>query len=468
MLGAKIGGAPADQTAVEQLAREAIVLRRPQTLRPSATTAEAVVAIPLRATRGILGAICIGYTGGLPRAAEIESLGLFAGQAAVAAESLQLFGAVRRGRDQLASIMASTREGMLLVDESGRIAVTNDAFRELADVAAWPAETSDEGIDGLPISDLLTRWQAVANYGPVDFGQLCDGLSSVADGVDRFVHGQLTSPRAHTRDIEWSVLRAVPEGEHDLDEGRPPHRWPILLTMRDITAAKDAERLRQDLTNMMVHDLRSPLTSVITSIDMIFRGVAGGEATKLQREILGIANASTQHLLDMVNLLLDISRLESRQMPLDCAPVELRSLGERAISRMTIIAQKNSVEMSLDMPAGDLCVSADHELILRVLQNLLDNALKFSPKESQVIMRICPAEADGHVRVAVRDFGMGIKPHDLDKIFSKFGQVGNRRSSGSGLGLTFCKLVVEAHGGTIGVESIPGEGSTFFFTLPGA
>jgi len=467
VLGAHIGGSPADQTAVEQLAREAIVLRRPQSLRPSATTGEAVIAIPLRATRGILGAVCIGYTGALPRASEIESLGLFAGQAAVAAESLQLSSAVRRGRDQLASIMASTREGMLLVDESGSIAVANDAFRDLAAVDAWPGTAMDGGLDGLPISEMLTRWRATASYGPADLEQLDRGLSDVADGIERFVRGQLTSQDIHTRALEWSVLRAVPEGEHGSDEERPPHRWPILLTVRDITAAKEAERMRQDLTNMMVHDLRSPLTSVITSIDMIFRGTAGGEPTQLQRDILSIAYSSTQHLLDMVNLLLDISRLESGQMPLDCTPVELRPLGERAINRMTIIAHKSSVTITLDMPMADLRVSADPELLLRVLQNLLDNALKFSPKGSLVSMRIGPAEADGHVRVAVRDFGMGIKPHDLDKIFSKFGQVGNRRSNGSGLGLTFCKLVVEAHGGTIGVESIPGEGSTFFFTLPG-
>lgn len=464
-LGAQVGASPADQTAVEQLAREAIVLRRPQTLRPTASGGEAMVAIPLRATRGILGAICIGFSAGLPRAAEIESLGLFAGQAAVAAESLQLFSAVRQGRDQLASIMASTREGMLLVDESGALAVVNDAFRELTNVDDWPIDGRGEGLGGLPISSLLGYWQAVANYAPAELEQLHDGISSVAGGIERFVHGQLAARPPRVRALEWSILPAMPEGDQGVDEARPPQRWPILITVRDITAAKEAERLRQDLTNMMVHDLRSPLTSVITSIDMIFRGTAG-EATKLQREILGIAYSSTQHLLDMVNLLLDISRLESGQMPLECAPVALRMLGERAIDRMAIIAQKNNVTIDLELPTPDLPVLADGDLILRVLQNLIDNALKFSPKGERVILRITPAAECGMISVAVCDFGMGIKPHDLDKVFTKFGQVGNRRSSGSGLGLTFCKLVVEAHGGTIGVESTPGAGSTFFFTLP--
>ena len=458
--GAHIGAAPISHITVELLAREAILLRRPQTMRPGAADSDAVVAIPLRATRGILGAICIGYADNVPHPSQIESLSLFAGQAAVAVESLQLFGAVRRGLDQLASIMASTREGMLLVDEASTIAVVNDAFRDLVNLATWPMT-----LEGMSISELLPYWQAVASYRQNDFEQFSIGLASVADGRERFVCGQLTSALSLARALEWSVLRAVPEGENNHEHDRPTHHWPILLTVRDITAAKEAERMRQDLTNMIVHDLRSPLASVITSIDMIFRGT-GGQITQLQHDILNIAYASTQHLLDMINLLLDISRLESGQMPLDCAPVDLTPLAERAISRMAMIAHKQNVTINLEPCTEDLHVMADRNLILRVLQNLLDNALKFSTKNSYVQVRTTYAEKAEFVHVEVHDFGMGIKPLDLDKIFTKFGQAGNRRGNGSGLGLTFCKLVVEAHGGTIGVKSIPGEGSTFFFTLP--
>lgn len=461
ILGAQIGTAPANQMMVEQLAREAILLRRPQTMRPGAAGGDAVVAIPLRATRRILGAICIGCTKGIPNSSTIESLSLFAGQAAVAVESLQLSGAVRRGLDQLASIMASTREGMLLVDDVGRVAVVNDAFRELVDLTAWINTTNN--LEGMPVSEMLSRWQAIARYSQSDLEHLSVGITSVANGIERFVYDQLTSSNA--RALEWSVLRATPEGESDHEHERTGPQWPILLTVRDITAAKKAEYLRQDLTNMMVHDLRSPLTSVTASIDMIFRGT-GGEISQLQREILSIAYASTQHLLDMINLLLDISRLEGGQMPLDCGRVELAPLAERAISRMAIIARKHSVTINLEPSAEGLHVMADRDLILRVLQNLLDNALKFSPKDQQVLVRTTYAENPRFARVAVHDSGLGIKPNDLDKIFTKFGQVGNRRIGGSGLGLTFCKLVVEAHGGAVGVESIPGHGSTFFFTLP--
>ncbi|WP_129630184.1 GAF domain-containing protein [Candidatus Oscillochloris fontis] len=466
-LAAHVGEPTQDQAAVEALAREAIRLRRPQMIPPGANGAEAVVAIPLRATRGVLGSICIGYAGGLPRYTEIERLSLFAGQAAVAAESLQLFTAVRQGRDQLASIMASTREGMLLVDEHGLVLVANDAFRELADVFAWPSMSEQPELAGQMIYTVLANWQAANCYPPGDLDHLCSCLAQVADGRQRFLNGQLVPILANAIALEWGVLPALPEGSHDHGHEHLQTRWPILLTFRDITDAIQAERLRQDLTSMMVHDLRSPLTSIITSIDMIFRGTVG-EATSLQREILNIAYSSTQHLLDMVNLLLDISRLESRQMPLDCTSVDLYELAQATIERMTMIAQKQHVTITLQSDREHLYAHADRELIMRVLQNLLDNAIKFSPAHQQVLLSLQLLPQQNRVRVAVRDVGAGIKALDKEKIFTKFGQIGNRRSSGSGLGLTFCKLVVEAHAGEIDVESAPGQGSTFFFTLPAA
>jgi signal transduction histidine kinase len=221
---------------------------------------------------------------------------------------------------------------------------------------------------------------------------------------------------------------------------------------------------------------------------MFFRGIAG-EVNPVQREILTIAYASTQHLLNMVNLLLDISRLEGGRMPLDRIPQTSSGLVRRAVSRMTIIAQSNSIAVEPSFADEAQMVYADGELVLRVLQNLLDNAIKFSPKGGRVEVAVTryPPEAlsspqlvaaAGRASIsvdtqrlvcfAVRDYGKGIRPQDLEKIFQKFGQAGDRRTSGSGLGLTFCKLVVEAHGGRIWVESALGEGSCFYFTLPAA
>jgi signal transduction histidine kinase len=239
----------------------------------------------------------------------------------------------------------------------------------------------------------------------------------------------------------------------------------MLLTVRDNTAAKEAERLRSDLTNMMVHDLRSPLSSVISSFDLIFRGVIGA-ITPQQRDVLTIAHASTQKLLNMINLLLDINRLEAGRMPMDLAPLQVDELVASALGSQLVQAASKGLRLEPLLVPGAR-VHADRELVLRVLQNLLDNALKFSPQGGLVQLVVAPEPGTPRLlRFSVRDAGIGIPQTDQEQIFAKFGQSGNRRSSGSGLGLTFCKLVVENHGGRIWVESSPGRGSCFCFTLP--
>ena len=177
-------------------------------------------------------------------------------------------------------------------------------------------------------------------------------------------------------------------------------------------------------------------------------------------------------------------------MPLDRMPLSVEQIVERAIARFKPIAQDKSIKIKLNLPNNLALVYADGELILRVLQNLIDNALKFSPKGNQVIIsaanpttqptseaetlvlndgyqRPCLVYTQALVTLSVRDFGVGILPRYREKIFTKFGQAGEQRhKDGTGLGLTFCKLVVETHGGKLWVESEPGAGSNFLFTLP--
>lgn len=449
------------------LAHETFTSRRPaRRLAASDGHGETMLAIPLRGSRQDLGAICVGYGDDLPNEATLEILILFASQAATAVESIGLLAAVRQGRDQLASIMASTREGMLLLDEEGRVAVANGAFVQLAGSSAWAVKAaSSSDLTALPMATLLDRWQAHASFLRTELSQLWMGVTAVANGEHEFGSGQLNGTAPGARSLEWTVLRASHDGAaRDAEQTDEHGPWPILLTMRDITALKETERLRNDLTNMMVHDLRSPLTSVMTSIDMIFRGITG-EVNPTQREILSIAYTSAQHLLNMVNLLLDISRLEGGRMPLDRHVHPINELLTQAVDRMGVIARSKSIVITHQVADELSHVFADGELLLRVLQNLLDNALKFSPRSGTVWLL---AETNGaqQVRFSIRDEGRGIAPADLEKIFAKFGQAGNSRSTGSGLGLTFCKLVVEAHGGQIWVESEEGVGSTFYLTLP--
>jgi len=446
----------------EHLARQAILARRPLTRHP-VPQQEGLLAVPLRGAGSTPGAVCIGFETGLPDTGDVESLALFASQATAAIEGLDLLTQVRQGRDQLASIMASTREGMLLVSDSGQVAVVNVAFYHLAAVQQWGAAPAD--LTGMPIAEVLERWQAARLFPPHELALLADGIAAVAGGRESFVSGQFNGAGPGAPALEWSVLRATREGELASHEpAMANQRWPILLTLRDITAAKAAERLRQDLANMMVHDLRSPLTSIITSIDMILRGIVG-EIGEKQREILTISLTSAQNLLNLISMLLDISRLEGGAMPVELSSVEVAPLVQRALETVSPIARDKSITIETACDPAAPLVYADADLVLRVLQNLLDNAVKYSPPHQQVLLSAGP-EGPSLVRFSVKDNGIGIKASDLETIFAKFGQVSNQRRKGSGLGLTFCKLVVETHGGRIWVESTPGKGSTFHFTLP--
>jgi len=421
--------------------------------------ARTLLVVPLRATQRTLGGICVYYGDEAPDAPDRETVVLFATQAAVAVESIELFTAVRTGRDQMASILASTREGIMLITPDARVAIANAALHQLCGLA--PQATQQMSLEAF-----LGAWEESIRYVPGEWAALRGGLEDVAAGHQTFVSGELNELGLRARSIEWAALTALRSGASS---------GGALLVLRDITEAKESERLRQDLTNMIVHDLRSPLSSVMASIELLVKGIAG-EVASTQRNVLNIAYSSAVQMLEMINALLDISRLESGRMPLNRQPHMLRSLIERAVERLASLAHERNVLIQYDIPADLPEVLADADLMTRVVQNLVGNALKFSGRDSTVLLRayLAPSrvalqeatDAPGSwVTLAVMDCGVGIAPQDQGKIFAKFSQVGEKRD-GSGLGLTFCKLVVEAHGGQIWVESTLGEGSTFFVTLP--
>lgn len=196
--------------------------------------------------------------------------------------------------------------------------------------------------------------------------------------------------------------------------------------------------------------------------------------------LLDIATSSSQKMLELVNSLLDISQLEAGQMRLEIKARSLPGLIDRAHKRVAPLALEYGIALQVDLPPDPPQVAVDEELVTRVLVNLLDNAIKFSPQGGVVSVtangaRVSPTFEESevtpqhYISVSVTDKGPGIPEKYREKIFEKFSQVEGqegRRRHGSGLGLTFCKLVVEAHGGHIWVDSQVGQGSTFTFTLP--
>lgn len=222
------------------------------------------------------------------------------------------------------------------------------------------------------------------------------------------------------------------------------------------------EKLRDDLTHMFVHDLRSPLSVISMFLDVL-EADGARHLSAATLKYMAIARLSTEELRDMIGSILDVSKLDAGEMNLQCVPHDLVALARTMVAGIQTLPGNRKV--TLDAPEPSLMVAADIGLMRRVLQNLFSNALRYTPSGGSVRLAVTPSP--GEVRFTVTDDGPGIAPEHHQRIFEKFGQVGDENCrTGTGLGLTFCKLAVEAHGGRIGVDSEVGRGSTFWLALP--
>ena len=252
---------------------------------------------------------------------------------------------------------------------------------------------------------------------------------------------------------------------------------------QDLTKLRELEIMQDNLTHMIVHDMRAPLMAVSWSYELILK--EKNLRSPKQREFISMGQNCCSELLEMVSSLLDISRMESGEMPLKQTISDLHDIAQKAAASLTSLAKKK--KLTIQVSANTAGVNVDRDIMHRVFVNLLGNAIKFSPANSTIQVDIvCSGET---ARVTVTDQGFGIPPEYHVKIFKKFGQVDSSKKEhqqhSSGLGLTFCKLAVEAHGGNIGIESpstlrpfLPvnseaasseseaGKGSTFWFTIP--
>ncbi len=226
------------------------------------------------------------------------------------------------------------------------------------------------------------------------------------------------------------------------------------------------EKGRDDLTHMIVHDLRTPLNAMMMGIQEL---EFAGELNEGQQEMMEITRRGGQTLVAIINDLLDISQMESGALRLERREVTATDLIDDAMKQVTALATAKSVTLVIN-PDPDLPgLIGDEAKLIRILVNLLSNAIKFTPASGTVTVAARLDHDGPSLLFSISDTGEGIPAEAFGRIFEKFGQVESRhggRSMSTGLGLTFCKLAVEAHGGQIGVESTPGLGSTFRFTLP--
>jgi len=226
-----------------------------------------------------------------------------------------------------------------------------------------------------------------------------------------------------------------------------------------------ASQHKSDFLANMSHELRTPMNAIIGFSQVLREGMVGDVNAK-QREYLDDILSSGNHLLSLINDVLDLSKVEAGQVELQVAPFSLQDALERGVSMVREQATSEGVQVTLHENGGVDVVSGDERRIRQVIFNLLSNAVKFTPEGGQV--DVSASRVNGELRVSVADSGPGIAPEDRDRIFEEFQQTeaGAQQREGTGLGLALSKRFVEMHGGRIWCESEVGRGSTFEFTLP--
>jgi PAS domain S-box-containing protein len=234
--------------------------------------------------------------------------------------------------------------------------------------------------------------------------------------------------------------------------------------MRDNTARKELDALREDLTAMIYHDLRSPLSNIVSSLDMLGT-ILPIDSNPSLKSIYNIANRSTDRMQRLISSLLDINRLEAGQPITNQKAVEVKGLVDNALASVQPLLDGKQQTLDVRLAGILPAIWVDEDMARRVLINILENGIKFTPGRGQLSISVEPE--DDWVRFSVQDSGPGIPMEERDKIFQKFVRLQTERfTKGLGLGLAFCRLAVEAHGGRIWVDGKSGEGSTFSFTLP--
>lgn len=437
------------------------------TLTPPQPPPEAWLGIPLQAVDRVIGVMVLQRYAPHPPFDRWhrEILLAIAGQASAAIQNARLYSetvrlynltdeALAERVKQLQALLNAMQEGVIMLDRQGRIALLNPTAAALLQ-QPMPALLSQ------PLNPAVAA--TALGFAPAALNSLLDSLPP----------GQL--PAERQQDFSTAAGRIYLRAEGPvLGAQEQPLGW--LMLFRDVTEERELTERRADLTRMIVHDLRNPLTTLSSTLSLLAAHLPPENGRSAQTTtLLQTANLSLADMLDMVDSLMDINRLEAGQNVVDAEAMRLPPLAEQVLTRLQPLAQERQIALSFDLGPTDLpAVWGDAEVLRRVLINLLDNALKFTPAGGQVNGRLQadPTPIPGYetgVICTISDTGPGIPAAARELVFDRFTRTnqGGAPVRGAGLGLTFCKLVIEAHNGRIWVEENPAGGSQFAFTLPG-
>jgi len=358
------------------------------------------------------------------------------GLAGTTIQNAQLFERLRAAHKRYRELFEESIDPIVITDWEGNILESN---REVSKLSGY----THEELNKMSIDQLHeVNW----NRTGMEFENL---RSSEAQTYESSFHPKTDAPIP----IEVHVLHVEFESNDSI-------QW----ILRDISERKQTDRLREDLTSMIYHDLRSPLANIVSSLDVISNMVPESERNTVL-SIIKIAESSTGRIQRLVDSLLDISRLESGVPIQDKMEVSPSELVREALDEVSTSINGRNQIISSNIPADLPDIWIDHEMALRVLINLVENASKYSPTGGSIDVNL--ESRNEFIHFMIKDQGSGIPASELDHIFDKFTRIrGSQKVGGLGIGLAFCRLVVQGHGGKIWATSEEGNGSIFHFTFP--
>ncbi len=327
--------------------------------------------------------------------------------------------------------------GLLLVDPSGRISAANASAHRLLD-----AQTGT-----------LTGKTTMEAFVDHEIDGLIRGANASGDS-----QAEMAISGEPARAV---VVRAT---------GQPGGGASVLL--EDVSELRRLRRIRTEFIDNLSHELRTPLTTVRLLTEMLQMEIDKADAPPRIRESVAKIDVETGHLVQMVNELLDLAKIEQGEVPLRLSDVDLAAVVDGTLDRLRLYAERQGVELRRELPAApsERAVRGDEERLSQLLVNLLHNAVKFSAHGGDVVVRIRPV--DNEIWIEVEDHGAGVPRRDLERVFERFYKVDRARAAGAsggggtGLGLSISRHIAERHGGRIWAESEEGRGSRFTVALP--
>jgi len=343
---------------------------------------------------------------------------------------------ISEGKNKLEAVLASMSSGVIFIDQLGRIDLVNPAAEKF-------------------LAFLIKRGADIPHGSSIRYPELSAAIDEALQ------KGQVIEQELKIFVPEEAILEVIVSPFRDQSGALNG----VVAVMHDISHIRKLEKMRTEFVDNVSHELKTPVTAIKGFTETLLDGAMYQQDTC--REFIEIIDHETARLSRLIHELLDLSKIESKPLQIKTSLVDINEIVRDAAAKLRGQIDSSGLELKLSLPSKPVLTKANSDMIDQVLINLIDNAMKYTHTAGKIEVEV--SEDDQNAVIRVRDNGIGIPAKDLDRIFERFYRVDKARSramGGTGLGLSIVKHIVDLHGGTVGVQSTPGVGSEFFFTLP--